>query len=95
MDGTMPKYEKTKKKVNYWNIGLILLLLAVCIVIWEAGQYYYYEWKLNIYELGYNQSRTDTILLIANSGNYPVYAQGENGTVLIFGTLQQICGAGQ
>ena len=74
--------QNPKKKINLWLIGLLVLVLAVCIVIWEGGQYHYSEWKREIYISGYNQSRIDTIFQIAweqsNTGNI-IYLR--NGTI--------------
>ncbi|KKL48769.1 hypothetical protein LCGC14_2322180 [marine sediment metagenome] len=84
--------EKPKKKFNPWNIGILVLVLIFCILIWEGFQVYYFDWKQEIYDTGYNQSRIDTLLAIAqqqgNTGNIIFI---ENNTVTAR-NIRQLCG---
>ncbi len=84
--------EKQKKKVNLWFISFLVIVIAFCIVIWEGGQYYYNDWKSEIYDTGYNQSYRDTIEGLARNGIYPSYWQVDNGSELRFATYNQLCG---
>ena len=85
MNGEQPK----KKKVNLWALGLFLFVLAVCIVFWEGGQYYYGEWKQGIYDLGYNQSREDIVKEQGDTGNINLFKNGSIITLNMFELEQQ------
>ncbi len=81
-----------KKKLNLWVIGLLVLVFAFSIVIWEGGKYHYGEWRQEIYDIAYNQSYIDTIYSIAS-------AQGNTGNIIFIENntiasrnIQDICG---
>lgn len=85
---------KLNTQANWGLTIMIALILIVGVIIGLFIPGFYTGWRKEIYDTGYNQSRIDTILTMANQGAYPVYAQTENGSVLVFATLQQICGTG-
>ena len=83
---------KPNTKQNLQISLIIAFILIIGVIIGACIPGFYNSWKQEIYDTGYNQSRIDTILWIANTGQYPAYAQSENGSVLVMATLQQICG---
>ncbi len=86
---------KPNTKLNLQMSLIIASILIVGVIIGAFIPGIYDDWRKEIYDIGYNQSRIDTVFTIANEGSYPVYWQTENGSVLVFATLQQICGGGQ
>ena len=94
MDGEQNEQPK-KKKLNLWDIGIFVLVLIFCILIWEGGKYYYGEWRQEIYSTGYNQSYIDTLYSIAS-------AQGNTGNIIFIENntiasrnIKELCGVEQ